>query len=60
MGTTAPVTAVTPYPITGNGTGATAFTAITLNGLNIITRGRWSGIAVGGTTGAAIVYLGVE
>jgi hypothetical protein len=60
MGTTAPVTAVTPYPITGHGTGATAFTAITLSGLNIITRGRWSGIAVGGNTGAAIVYLGVE
>jgi hypothetical protein len=60
MGTTAPVTAVTPYPITGHGTGATEFTDTTLSGLNIITRGRWSGIAVGGTTGAAIVYLGVE
>ena len=61
MGTTAPVTAATPYPITGHGTGATAITTTpTLTGLNIITRGRWSGIAVGGVGGAAIVYLGVE
>ena len=60
MGTTTPVTAVTPYPITGHGTGATAITATALSGLNIITRGRWSGIAVGGVGGASILYLGVE
>ena len=60
MGIIAPVTAATPYPITGHGTGATAFTATALSGLNIITRGRWSEIAVGGVNGAAIVYLGVK